>query len=175
MAGGTAVERLREHGHARGDAGDIQFSAGFLDEHFVNARRNGREKVAVGRAADAFLGSGDADEAFGLVVIGGDLVVGDGPVHAKAVGGVGLEVVICKAKRNSAVVIGAAADDAGSKPAEFIVRSHRVRLALDIPVSVGRAEIAPLLTPEVLFGVRSGAAVVYLVGEDVLFEVLGGV
>lgn len=175
MAGGAAVQRLGQHGHARGNARDIQFLAGLLDQDFMDARRNGRKEVAIGGAADALLRAGHADEAFGLVVVGRDLIVGDGPISAETVGGVGLEVVIRKTERNAAVVIGAAADDAGTEPLEFIAVRYRVGLAFDVPVSIGRAEIAPLLTSEIVFGVGTGAAVVHLVGQDVLLEILGGI
>ena len=74
-----------------GMQGMPSFFAGSLDQDFVHARRDRRQEIAVGRGADAFFGAGDADEAFGLVVIRRDLVVGDGPVRAQAVAVYGLK------------------------------------------------------------------------------------
>ena len=52
---------------------------------------------------------------------------------------------------------------------------HGVRLARHVPVAVRRVEVAPLLASEVQLGVRAGAAMVHLVRENVLLEILGGI
>ena len=62
-----------------GITGMFSFCARLLDQLLMHARRDGRQEIAVGRGAQAFLGAGDADEALGLVVIGRHLVVGDRP------------------------------------------------------------------------------------------------
>ena len=117
MAGGASVQRLGQHRHARRNARNVQLPARLLDQLFVHARRNGRQEVAVGRGAQALLGSGDADEAFGLVVPRRHLFVGDRPRVAEPV--LRLKVVVRKPQRDAAVVIGAAADNPRAEPAEL--------------------------------------------------------
>src|SRR5215510_14984322 len=70
-------------------------------------------------------------------------------------------------------MVGASADDAGPKPAEFVVFGDRIRLAFYVPISVRRVEVAPLLAAEVFFSMRSGAAMIHLVRQHVLLEILG--
>ncbi len=50
-----------------------------------------------------------------------------------------------------------------------------VGFAGNVPIAVGRVEIAPLLAAEVGFGVRAGAAMVHLIGPHVLLEILCGI
>ncbi len=70
-------------------------------------------------------------------------------------------------------MVGASADDAGPEPAELVVLGDGIRLAFDVPISVGGAEITPLLPAEVFFSMRSGAAMIHLVRKHVLLEILG--
>src|SRR2546421_189587 len=72
-------------------------------------------------------------------------------------------------------MVGASADDAGAEPAELVILGDRVRLAFDVPISVRRAEVSPLLPAEVFFSMRTGAAMIHLVRQHVLFEILGGI
>ena len=137
----------------------------------MDARRNRRKKVSVGRTAESLFGAGHADETFRLVVVGRDLVVGDGPVCAQAV--CRFEVVIGKSKRNASEMVRTAADDPGSEPAELIVLGDGVGFALDVTVSIRRVEVAPLLAAEIGFSAQSGSTMIHLVGQDVPFEILG--
>src|SRR5256885_16793455 len=70
-------------------------------------------------------------------------------------------------------MVGASTDDAGPEPAELVVLGDRIRLAFDVPISVRRAKVTPLLPAEVLFSVRAGAAMIHLVRQHVFLEILG--
>ena len=82
VAGRPAIGGLGDHGEARWNAGNVQFRAGALHQHLVNARRRAGLEDAVGRAANAFLAARYSDEALGFVVIRTDFVVSDGPIRA---------------------------------------------------------------------------------------------
>ena len=173
MAGRAAVDRFGQHRHARRNAGNFEFGAGLLHQSFVHTRRDRGQELAVGRGANAFARAGDADELFSLVVPGRHFVVGDGPVAAQAVEGIGFEIVIGKAQGDAAVVVGASAQDARTEPvATFASLGDGVGFAGNIPVAVGRGEIAPLLASEIELGSRARAAMVDFIGPDVLFEIL---
>src|SRR6185312_4897057 len=175
VAGQAAVDALRQHRHARRDDRNVQLLAGALHQHFMNARRNRWQEVAIRRAANTFMSAGDAHESFGLVIPGRHFFISHWPVEAEAVELLGLEIVIGEAQRDASVVIGAAAENARTEPAEFTVRRDGVRLAGHVPVAIWRVPVAPLLLAEIRFGVGAAAAVVYLPGPDVFLEILHGI
>src|SRR5271156_3231125 len=100
----------------------------------MHARRRTRLENTIGGAANAFLASGDTNEAFRFVVVRRDFVIRDGPIGAHAVARVRSEVVIGEAQGNAAVMIGAAADDPRAIPQELVAGRNRVGLAFDLPV-----------------------------------------
>ncbi len=146
MAGGTPVDGARENRQARGDAGDLNLVASHLDHALVAARRGRRQKLSVGRILDAFLGSEDADQFFGFVVVGRQLFVGDGPIEALAIAAVGLEIVRPHAQRDAAVMVGAAAQHARAPPHKVGTCRIGVGLARHLPTAQQRGvEIAERL------------------------------
>src|ERR1035441_3350278 len=117
----------------------------------MHARRDGRKKLAVGRGAQSLARPRDADELFGFVVPRRHLVVSHGPVAAQAVERISFEIVVGKTERNTAVVIGASAQDARTEPLPLVILGDGIRFSRDLPVSVGRSEEVPLLASEVEF------------------------
>ena len=99
------------------------------------------------------------------------VVVGDRPVGAEAVASIRLEIVIGEAEGDAAVVVGAAAEDAGTEPAELAARGNGVRLALDFPVAVGRFEPAHRFGAEIMLAVFTGAAMRHSVRPHVLLKI----
>src|SRR5208282_6929497 len=75
-----------------------------------------------------------------FVVVGCQVFVTERPVVAHAVMRANLEVHRSHAQRDASPVVRAAADDAGTKPAEVRTRSGNVRFAFDLPCTVGGAE-----------------------------------
>ncbi len=78
------------------------------------------------------------------MVIRREILVSDGPIVAEAVARGGFEIDGSKAERDATPVIGAAADDAGTKPLEIRAGSGSVGLAFDIPGAVGSKELAEI-------------------------------
>ena len=141
----------------------------------VGLRGRTRLEDAVGRTPDALDTPGDTDKGFGLVVVGGQIVVGDGPVGAQSVHGVGQEIVVGEPKGDPAVVVGASTQDPGAEPAEIAARRHRVGFALQLPGSVGRPEEAPGLLSEVVGATHAGPPVIHVMREHVLLVILFGI
>ena len=77
----------------------------------------------------------DADEFFGFVVVGREVIIGDGPIEALAVAAVGLEVIGTHAEGDAAIVIGAASQHAAAPPAEVTAGRGGVGLTFDCPTS----------------------------------------
>ena len=98
-------------------------------------------KLAVRRILQAFLRAEDADQFLGLVVVGRQVVVGDGPVEAFAVAAVRLEIVGAHAQRDAAVVVGAAAQHARAIPHELAARRAGVGFAGDLPAAHQRGVV----------------------------------
>ena len=72
-------------------------------------------------------------------------------------------------------MVRAPAQNARAKPAEFAARSDRIRLALDLPIAVGRGEVAPLAAAEIEAAILAGSAMWNFVGPLMLFEIAGRV
>src|SRR5215475_8048821 len=108
----------------------------------MDARRRWGLKNSIRRAANALLGSGDADEAFDLVVIRSQVIVGDRPVGADTVASIGLEVIIGEAQRNAAVMVGPASENPGTEPLESAAFGASVGLAIQLPAAGMRREPA---------------------------------
>ena len=66
-----------------GMQGMLSFSQALWISDLVDARRNGRQEIAVGRGAQALFRAGDADEPFGLVVPRRHLFVRDRPASLR--------------------------------------------------------------------------------------------
>ena len=94
------------------DAGDIQLVAGFLHKGFGAPRFGWRHEYAVWSVGDIFLGTEDADVGFNLVVVGREFLVGDGPVVAQSVGGVGTKISWAKSERDASPMVCSASLDA---------------------------------------------------------------
>src|SRR5580700_10992378 len=99
----------------------------------MHRRRRALLKDPVGRAADAFLAAGDSDEALGFVVIGRQLVVGNGPVRSQTVASVGRKIIIGEAQRDATEVIGSSADHARAEPLELRPGRDRVWFSWKFP------------------------------------------
>src|SRR5213078_3711920 len=140
----AAIDRAREDREARRNANNVELVAGFLDHQFRATRLGWRQKDAVGRAGNIFFRSEHADVGFHFVVIRSEIFVSDGPIVAKAIARGGLEIDGSKAQRNTAPVIGAAADDARTKPLETRAGSGSVRLAFNLPGAIGSKELAEI-------------------------------
>ena len=129
------MQGLGENRQPRGDAGDLKLVGDALDDALVSARRGRGLEAPVGRVFQALLRAEDADQFLGLVVVGRQVVIRDGPVEALAVAAVGLEIVRAHAQGDAAVVIGAAADHARAPPHEFVAGGGGVRFAGDLPAA----------------------------------------
>src|SRR5207247_5658761 len=103
--------------------------ASFFDDQFRAARLGRRHEDAVGSTRNAFFGPEYAYVGLDLVVVGGHVFVGDGPVVAHAVGGARFEIDGSKAQCDPSPVICASADDARAEPAKARSCRYRVRLA----------------------------------------------
>src|SRR5262245_20568412 len=68
-------------------------------------------------------------------------------------------------------MVGAATEYAGAEPTKFGAGRRRIRLALNIPVTVWRAELTPLLPAEVKLRLFAGSSMRNLVRPHVLFVV----
>src|ERR1700689_4080073 len=166
MAGRPAIGGLRNYRQTSGNAGNVQLLGRARKEHFRYARRRARLEDSVRRAANSFFAPGDADEALGFVVIRRDLVVGDGPIRAKAIAGVGSEIVIGEAQRDAAVMIGAPAHYTRAEPGKLVARVHGVRLAGKFPAAKAGSKVAevPGGGTEISLPARADAAMRHLVG-----------
>src|SRR6185503_7703683 len=71
-----------------------------------------------------------------------DVLVGDRPVVAESVDALAAKIVGPEAKRDAPPVIGAAAEHAGTPPAELRAGGAGIRLAVDLPTAVARVELA---------------------------------
>ena len=95
-------------------------------------------KDTVGRAGYIFLGAEDADVGFHLVVIRRDVLIAEGQSSPMPSIERSLEIHRGKAQRNASPVIGASANDARTKPAEFGSRRGGIRFAVNFPETVRR-------------------------------------
>jgi hypothetical protein len=147
VAGGPAVEGLREDRQSRRDARDAHLFRRLLDEQLVAAwlRRRHEEPVGLVRIFRSQVRAEDADQLVGLVVERLDVLVGDWPVVAQAVEALPPEVVGAEAQRDASPVVGAAAEHPRSKPAEVAARRIGVGLALDRPSAESGVELSKLL------------------------------
>src|SRR5688572_13471302 len=112
MAGWPSIQLARDDSTPVGNAGNTHPVARFLDQNLMGFWRRGLVKDAIGRAADALLGAGYADESFSLVVIRSDVLVRDGPIGSKSITVIGLKIIIGEAKGHSAVMVRSSPDDA---------------------------------------------------------------
>src|SRR5204863_8998235 len=144
MARQPAVDRTREDREARRNANNVELVARFLDHQFRAARLGWRQKDAVGRAGNVFFRSENADVAFHFVVVRREIFVSDGPIVAEAVARGGFEIDGGKAQRNAPPVIGAAADDARTKPLKTRAGSGSVGFAFNSPSTIGGKELAEI-------------------------------
>src|SRR5215831_12362089 len=92
MAGGAAVERPGKDREPRRDAWNTDFVAGLFENHFAAARFGRRLENAVGRTGYVFLRAEDTDVAFDLIVVGRNIVVGDGPVVTETIARLGTKI-----------------------------------------------------------------------------------
>ena len=88
VASGPPVQGLGQDRQTRRDTGNSQLVASDLDDALIAARRGRRLKLTVGRVFEALLGSEDADQFFGFVVVGREILVADGPIETFAVAAV---------------------------------------------------------------------------------------
>src|SRR5271170_2923134 len=172
MAGRAPVQRLRDDGEARGDAGDLERVASLFDDGLSAARLWWRLENTVRSVGDVLLRAEDAHKRFDFVVVRRKLFIGDGPVVAHAVGGASLEVGRAEAECDASPMVGAAAFNARAEPAERRARSNCVRFAFNLPKAIGREELAEISARPAS---NACAAVRQFVGPDVLFEVLVGI
>src|SRR5262249_31683185 len=131
-----------------------------------------REKDSVRSAGNVFFGAEDADIGFGFVVVGREIFVRDGPIVAEAVACVGLEIDWREAEGYAAPVVGAATDNARAEPFELRTGSGSVRLALDLPGTVGCEKFAEVSTR---LPADAGAAMRKLVRPREHLEVFFGI
>src|SRR5437899_490917 len=75
----------REGREACRNAGDVKPVGRLLDEQLVATRAWGRQEHAVRLVRQALVAAEEPDQPIDLVVIGCDVVVGDGPIVAQAV------------------------------------------------------------------------------------------
>ena len=142
MAGGAVVERASQDRQAGRDASHPGAGAGLLDEQLIAARARGREKHAVRIVGELFAGAEDPDQAIDGVVVGREVVVGDGPVVAQAVDRLAAEVIGSEAEGDPSPVVGAAAEHTGAPPAELGAGGDGVGLALDLPSADATVELS---------------------------------
>src|SRR6185312_1825659 len=79
--------------------------------------------------------TGDADQLFGAIIIGRQILIRDGPVRAESVAALALEVIRTEARHMAAPVIGAPAQHARAPPAEGRTRRGGVGLARHLPAA----------------------------------------
>ncbi len=135
VASRASIQRARQDGEPRRNAGNIELVACGLDQTLVAARRGARLKLTVRRIFEALVRAKDADQTFGLVVVRRKIVVRNGPVKAFAVTAVRLEVVRTHAERDAAVVIRAATQHTRAPPDPFGAGGIGVRLAGNLPAA----------------------------------------
>ena len=88
-----------------------------LPQHHLRRVESRRAlELAVGQVREALGVAGDAEVEVDLVVVGGDVGVGDGPVFAEAVAALRLEVVVGKTQGQPAPDVRLASQAAGSHP-----------------------------------------------------------
>ena len=122
----------------------LSLSQAFLTISSVQRGLGGGRKTPSGALETFSLRAEDADVGFHFVVIRREIFVGDGPIVAEAIARAGLEIDGSEAQSDAAPVIGAAADDARTKPLEICAGSGGVRFAVDFPGAVGRQEFAEI-------------------------------
>ena len=134
-------------------------------------------KHAVRRAAQAFATADHADKGLCLVVVRGNVVVGDRPVPSQPVAVIRLEVVIREPERHPPIVVRPAAYDSRAEPPEVVrVLRDRIRLAVQLPSAARRREESERLAPaEVAGAAFLGAAMVVVVRPLVLLVLPVGV
>ena len=128
-----------------------------LAQHHLRRVQPGRAlELAVGQVLEALGVAGDAEVEVDLVVVGGDVGVGDGPVLAEAVAALRLEVVVGKAEGQAAPDVGLAPQAAGPHPGVLRARVGVVLLVHhDVLRVVGAA-------PALHVGVDGGVGAVLL-------------
>src|SRR5581483_10547057 len=87
VARGPAVVLLGQNCEACGNTGDMHPVTSLLDQQFGASRLGWRQENTIGCTGHIFPGAEDSYVGFHFVVVGSDLVVGDRPVVAHAVGG----------------------------------------------------------------------------------------
>src|SRR5207237_7782188 len=105
-----AVERSRQDREPGRNAGDVQPVRGLLDQQLVAARPWRRQEHAVRLVGEGLLAAEDAGQPVGLVIVGRDVLVGDGPDVAQAVAALAREIVWSEAERDPAPVVGTTSD-----------------------------------------------------------------
>src|SRR6266852_3984144 len=169
MARQSPVERARNDGEARGNADDVELVASLLDHQFGAAGFGRRQEDAVGGAGDIFFRSEHADVGIHFVVIRREILVSDGPIVAETIARGGFEIDGSEAQRDAAPVIGAAADDAGTKPLEIRAGSGGVGLAFDLPRAIRREKFTEVFAR---LAADAGAAVRQIVRPQEHLEIL---
>ncbi len=146
MARGAPVQRPGQDREPRRHTGNLQPVGRLLEVQLVRTRQRRRLELAVGLVVQAGLGRvigpEDPDKLVELVVVGLDVVVGEGPVVAEAIHAAAPEVIGAPAQRDAAPVIGAAAEHAGPEPVELRAGRRGVRLPFQLPAAPGRVELA---------------------------------
>ena len=169
---GDATARWRgDHRLPRRNGADAKLRAGTLHQNVVRLERTGRLKDAVRGAADPFDAAGDADESFGLVVVGRQVLVGDRPVPTEPVTRARCEIVVGETECDPAVVVRTATENPGAEPREVTARRHRVGFAVDLRAAKCGAEGEAGAAARVDLPFPAGAAVRNLVRPDMLLQV----
>src|SRR5690606_32949700 len=154
-AGRTLAQRPGQHGPVHRHRRDAVLLRRGGDQQFRNARDGRRLQDPVrGRwhVVQAGIGAADADQGFGPVVPGGDLVVLERPVRAEAIAAFSLEIMRAETQRIAAPVVGASAQHARPPPQELAAFGGGVWLVRHLPA----AAHGGIVETEVL--VRRGSA-----------------
>src|ERR1700730_4176619 len=144
MARSADIDGAGQDREARGNANDVELVAGLFYEQFGATGFRRWKEYAVGSAGNIFLGAKNTDVGFNFVVIGSDVLVSDGPIIAQTIARAGSKVDGRKTERDAAPVIGAATNDARTKPLEVRAWRGSIGLAVDDPCAVGRKKFAKI-------------------------------
>ena len=141
VTGRAAAQRPGQDRHPRRYARDLEPVAGLLDQPLVGARGGRRLEDAVGLVFQPLARAEQPDHLVELVVVGLDVVVGEGPVVAQPVAAAPLEVPGTEAQRDAAPVVRASSEHARPPPEELLALGHRVGLALQVPAAEATVEL----------------------------------
>ena len=130
VAGGATVQRLRQDGSACWNAGDAELVAALFHQELPAPGRRRRLEDSVWLVLDALVRPVDPDQPIELVVVRGDIVVGDRPVIAETVMAPRLEIARTEAEGDPPPVVRSSAEHPRAEPVERRARTLCVRLAL---------------------------------------------